>query len=518
MKSSITKLITATAVAALLALPVVAGAQTPPSQPQTQPPATAQPPAATASQPADAAREHLTKAKAALDDVETATLSARQKQQIADVKKRLNTLERMVASNDNASATGAANRKPSATSGSRGNANWGMEIAAIDKTLTALLGAESTTGAPAATGTAGTTASKSKTATAALDETTRTKLLEVRTHLTAFATAMAGGDTAPTPSADPKTEPTATNPASTAPTSTPQSSTPPSTTPPATTAPQPTGTSGTMQTQPPAGTTAQPADEQTARRLLTDARNTLSELTQLPAAAQLTGETRTQVAQLISNFNELITTQSEWRASYGKVNANLTALIGPDPGAADPSNPSGTAGAVGTSGSGTANLDPAIRAKLVDLRRQLSEFEKAAGGGANTATAPSASPDPNVPVTTQPMTTPPSSTPPSTTPPATTPPSSTPPSSTPPSSTPPSSTPPSTTPPPTDPQSTTPAPAAQGTTGTQAAGNADVIRHIAAIEAMLKLEDDSGGLTLTKAQVEQLRAHVAALRQALDKK
>jgi hypothetical protein len=45
-----------------------------------------------------------------------------------------------------------------------------------------------------------------------------------------------------------------------------------------------------------------------------------------------------------------------------------------------------------------------------------------------------------------------------------------------------------------------------------------VIRHIAAIEAMLKLEDDSGGLTLTKAQVEQLRAHVAALRQALDKK
>ena len=503
MKSSITKLITATAVAALLALPVVAGAQTPPSQPQTQPPATAQPPAATASQPADAAREHLTKAKAALDDVETATLSARQKQQIADVKKRLNTLERMVASNDNASATGAANRNPSATSGSRGNANWGMEIAAIDKTLTALLGAESTTGAPAATGTAGTTASKSKTATAALDETTRTKLLEVRTHLTAFATAMAGGDTAATPSADVKTEPTATNPASTAPTSTPQSSTPPSTTPPATTAPQPTGTSGTMQTQPPAGTTAQPADEQTARRLLTEARNTLSELTQLPAAAQLTGETRTQVAQLISNFNELITTQSEWRASYGKVNANLTALIGPDPGAADPSNPSGTAGAVGTSGSGTANLDPAIRAKLVDLRRQLSEFEKAAGGGANTATAPSASPDPNVPATTQPMTTPPSSTPPS---------------ATPPSSTPPSSTPPSTTPPPTDPQSTTPAPAAQATTGTQAAGNADVIRHIAAIEAMLKLEDDSGGLTLTKAQVEQLRAHVAALRQALDKK
>jgi hypothetical protein len=44
------------------------------------------------------------------------------------------------------------------------------------------------------------------------------------------------------------------------------------------------------------------------------------------------------------------------------------------------------------------------------------------------------------------------------------------------------------------------------------------MRHVAAIEALLRLEDDSGGLTLTKAQVEQLRTHWAALRQALDKK
>jgi hypothetical protein len=43
------------------------------------------------------------------------------------------------------------------------------------------------------------------------------------------------------------------------------------------------------------------------------------------------------------------------------------------------------------------------------------------------------------------------------------------------------------------------------------------VRHIAAIEALLKSEDDSGGLTLTKMQVEQLRTHWAALKSALHK-
>jgi hypothetical protein len=52
----------------------------------------------------------------------------------------------------------------------------------------------------------------------------------------------------------------------------------------------------------------------------------------------------------------------------------------------------------------------------------------------------------------------------------------------------------------------------------QATGNADLVRRIGAIEALLKAEDDSGGLTLTKAQLEQLRAHVAALRQGIEKK
>ncbi len=197
---------------------------------------------------------------------------------------------------------------------------------------------------------------------------------------------------------------------------------------------------------------------------------------------------------MIANFNELITTQSEWRGSFAKVSANLTSLIGPDPGGVpDPTAGSGTTGAVGTSGGGTPGLDPTIQAKLVELRRNLAEFEKAAGGTAGPA-ATSATPPPTDPAS-----------------PATaTPPSATPPGSNPPAGTPPSATPPATTPSPATPSAATPS--------DQAAGNADVMRHVAAIEALLKSEDDSGGLTLTKVQVEQLRAHWAAIRQALEKR
>jgi hypothetical protein len=211
-------------------------------------------------------------------------------------------------------------------------------------------------------------------------------------------------------------------------------------------------------------------NEQAARQRLTDARNTLSEMTQLPAASQLTGDARTQVSQLISNFNELISAESDWKASYDKVTANLSTLLGPEN--VEPAPPAtGTPGAVGTSG--TIQLDPAVREKLVELRLQLKEFEKAATGGVTSDPAASATPSP--------MTTPPSATPPSTTPPSTTPPTGTP---------------------------ATEAPA-------QAAGNAEIARHIAAIEAMLKSEDDSGGITLTKAQLEQLRTHWAALKASI---
>ena len=122
-------------------------------------------------------------------------------------------------------------------------------------------------------------------------------------------------------------------------------------------------------------------------------------MTQLPAAQQLTGESRTQVTQLIASFNELITANTDWKASYAKVDGTLTSLLGASaagesasapaatppaatpPAATPPAETppaSSTTGAVGTSGT-TAGLDPAIKAKLLEFRTHLKEFEKAAG-------------------------------------------------------------------------------------------------------------------------------------------
>ncbi len=203
----------------------------------------------------------------------------------------------------------------------------------------------------------------------------------------------------------------------------------------------------------------------------------------------MSGEARTQVAQLISGFNELISTQSQWRDSYAKVNAHLTALLGPDPVASDPTNASGTAGAVGTSGASAATIDPAVREKLVELRRHLTAFEKAAGGGAaSTGAAGTTDPASSTGAASS--------------------------AANPPATAAPEQKPTPTQPPTTQPTQTT------GTSGaaTTTQGTSDVMKHVAAIEALLKMQDDSGGLTLTKAQVEQLRTHWAALRTAIEKK
>ena len=452
-----------TAIAATL-IAVPAAAQTP----QTQPPATtAQPASPPQSSPAaqgKSADEHLRAAAAALNDVQVANLSARAKTQVNELKRRLTTLERAATT-----TTAPANAKASAS-----RVNWGTEVAAMDKVLTSLLGAESV-----ATGTAGATTKPTGTAGApgkaaaavTLDETSRAKLTEFRTHITAYAAAMAGAPKSPEPAA--ATDPAAATPTTPAATPTPSTAQPPVPTgSPAGTQPPAGGTPPSAAAPPP--TAAQP-DMDAAKRHLTEARNSLSGLTQLPAAAQLAGEARTQVSQLITNFNELITTQSNWRESYAKVNANMTALLGADGAAVAAAT--GTAGAVGTSGSSGITLDPTIREKLVEMRKHLAEFEKAASGGV-TATPASAA---NVE---DPPTTPPN------TPPATSP--------------------------------TTPTPT--GTTGTtapsdpQKTAQADWMRHVTAIEAMLKSQDESGGLTLDKAKVEMLRTHLAELRKLLERR
>ncbi len=195
-----------------------------------------------------------------------------------------------------------------------------------------------------------------------------------------------------------------------------QPTTPPAQ-PPTTSPQQPQPTEPTTPTQPPAtspapadpaGTQAK-ADPEAAKRALTAARDSLAQMTQLPAAQALSGEPRAQVSQLISSFNELITTNNDWKSAYAKVDSNLTALIGsqgadesaaptaapatappspttppssttPPPSTTAPST--GTAGAVGTSGTTTGSLDPAIKAKLGEFRMHLKEFQKAAGGSA----------------------------------------------------------------------------------------------------------------------------------------
>jgi len=256
---------------------------------------------------------------------------------------------------------------------------------------------------------------------------------------------------------------------------------------------------------------------------LTAARESLSQLTQLPAAAQLTGDARTQVSQLISNFNELITTNTEWRASYAKVQANLNALVGDQrtdesPAAAPAAPAAGAAGAVGTSG--TTGVDPAIRAKLVEFRTHLMDFEKAAGGGGATASAsPTASPAAS-PAAAEAAAAAQSSTPataPST--PAAQPaePTQSPTPATPAEPSPTGTSGRTSTPMPTGTTGTTP-PSTPPATAAPSAGHqamqSEAMNHIEAIEAVL----NGSASSLDRAQVEQIRKELAALRKAIAQK
>lgn len=383
MKRSITRWTTTLAAAALLAMPATGWAQTASQQPaQTATAAESQTPQASTPE------EHLRLAKTSLEKIEPNAVTGKAKTQIAELKRHLNALERATGANASASATGAAQKNPRATD-PRGNAKWSTEVAAIDKILANLLDSGS-----AATGTSGTTGTAGATAVT-LDEATSTALTEVRQHVTKFAAAMSGTAGSGDPSA--ATGSTATG--STAATGTTTGSTTTGSMTGSSATGSTTGTPATATDPQTAGQTAAPqADADAARRYLTEARDTLSEMTQLPAAAQLSGDARTQVSQLISNFNELITAQSEWKASFDKVEANLTALIGPE----DPTV-SGTAtgtvtgtagtGAVGTSGTAATSIDPTLRTKLVELRAKLNEFERAVSGGApasGTASSPAA--------------------------------------------------------------------------------------------------------------------------------
>jgi hypothetical protein len=537
---------------ALLAMPVGSWAQqTSPTPSQTSRPSGAQ------MDQKGSANEHLRQAEAALSDIPAASLTGANKAKVAELKRHIGALGR----------TAAATPAPGKTSTApAGKATWSTEVAAADRILTELLGAQSTTGATT-TGTTGSTSTKpgaqsksSTSASATLDESARAKLQEVRTHLTAFAASMSGGNTpgAPTPSADDPASPasasaaaapasTTTNPAS----STATASAAPSAQAPTASAPatpsEPSAAAATPQAQSQTAQAASPAqsvDTDGVKRHLTAARDSLSQMTQLPAAAQLTGDARTQVSQLISNFNELITTSSNWKAAYDKVQANLTSLIGEQRADESPAPAAGTAGAVGTSG--TTALDPGIRGKLVEFRTHLMDFEKAAGGGSSaSASSPAAATPSTDPAAAAASTAAPASATPAASPSTSPAPTATPEPSAPTATPEPSPTGTS------GRSSSTPSPA--GTSGTAAPGatpsaepqerpsssaaqssstqkgmSSEAMRHIEAIEAILNGSATAGttgstattktGSSLDRAQIEQIRTHLAALRKALNEK
>jgi hypothetical protein len=291
-------------------------------------------------------------------------------------------------------------------------------------------------------------------------------------------------------------------------------------------------TPGGAQTVPPPASPLSSAD--LAKVHLTAARNALSDVTQLPAAAQLAGETRTRVQQLITNFNELIGKGADWRAPYAKVEANLSTLLGSE----TPAPATATPGAVGTSGA-TSDLDPAIRAKLVEFRTHLDMYKTVASAAAPAAAATPPADPPPTPATTPPAT-PPATTPPAT-PPATMPPAPTAPTAAP---TPGPAGPPASPDP--RPDAPSPADAVRDDAQNVLVVARDLLLHVEALEvilgaqarvqreataavggAVVSSETPSGStrttvtgpdVTLNAQQLEQIKTHLAEMRRLLEKK
>jgi collagen type I alpha len=187
------------------------------------------------------------------------------------------------------------------------------------------------------------------------------------------------------------------------------------------------GSQGTTSQQPQSGTSTSSAatgqgsggagaDQEAVRQHLSSAREALAELTKLPAASQLQGEQRQQVAQLISDFNTFATATTDWRGKYETIDRELDQILGVGAtgstgsmsgtasgaaagtsgsagastgtsadastagasGAAGAAGASGAAGAAGAAG-GSAALDPTIIAKLQEVRKHLDGFEEASG-------------------------------------------------------------------------------------------------------------------------------------------
>ena len=319
MKRSTTRWTTVLTAAALLGLPAGGWAQTPAPTRQPAKSAPSQTPAATSATQGNSAQKHLQLAKTAIDSISPTAVTDKTKGQLVEVKKHLAALDRAPAGT---APTGTAGKKT--TRATTATTSWATDVAEIDRILTSLIGTPATTGATAAT------------AAVNLDEATRGKLADAKTHIIAFAAAMSGTEPAPATDAAPTAAPDSVA-ASTAAAKTPATSSKAATA---------------------------PVDQEAARTQMTEARTTLTQLTQLPAAAQLAGEARVQVTQVIANFNELITTTHDWPVSYAKVEANLNALLGPENTDAEPTGASRLAQ--------RARRPPAWSGRLVPRRQRRS--------------------------------------------------------------------------------------------------------------------------------------------------
>jgi hypothetical protein len=141
-------------------------------------------------------------------------------------------------------------------------------------------------------------------------------------------------------------------------------------------------------------------DEAAAREHLSQARQALADLTKLPAAAQLQGEQRTAVSNVIQAFNGLATATTDWRPKFKAVNEQLDQILGSDtagstgtagagasaapPSGAPsstgtPASDSASGSATGTDGTSSGGYDPTVLAKLREVKTHLEAFQEASG-------------------------------------------------------------------------------------------------------------------------------------------
>jgi hypothetical protein len=160
------------------------------------------------------------------------------------------------------------------------------------------------------------------------------------------------------------------------------------------------GTQAPSSTQPQQSSTSPDAssggvDEAAAREHLSQARQALAELTKLPAAAQLQGDQRTAISNLIQAFNGLATATNDWRPKFKAVTEQLDQILGsdgsgttgtagatagtPSSTGAPPSDSSAPGATTGAAGASAGSYDPEILAKLREVKTHLDGFQEASG-------------------------------------------------------------------------------------------------------------------------------------------